>query len=151
MDPADDADTFQLPVPSAGYEHEMLRGDNFQFTNDEIRARQLRAEGISPSGRIAENAGSGRGVEEEKDYQQGAKDAKKDIYKKFGNGMLGAASPSKKGGMVHPKNQGLLQARNIITGSIEFVPFVMKVSEAGVFDSRQAHPVKPNSLSLNAC
>ncbi len=149
MDPSDDADTYQLLVPSAGYEHEMLRGDNFHFTSDEIQARQVRA-GVKPSGRIAGGTDQGPGGEEEKDYQQGAKDAKKDIYKQFGNGMLGADSPSKRGGAVHPKNKGLLHARNIIIGSIEFVPFVMKVSEAGVFDSRQAHPIKPNSLSLNA-
>ena len=51
---------------------------------------------------------------------------------------------------MHPRNQGLLQSRDIITGSIEFVPFVMKVSEIGVFDSKQASPMKPNSLSVNA-
>ena len=61
---------------------------------------------MKPSGRIASDIGQGRGGEEEKDYQQGARDAKKDIYKQFGNGMLGTESPDKRGGTVHPRNQG---------------------------------------------
>ena len=81
-----------MPVPSAGYEHEMLRGNNVQFTSDEIEARRLRVN-VKLSGRIAGDIGQGRGGEEEKDYQQGARDAKKDIYKQFGNGMLGDRKP----------------------------------------------------------
>ncbi len=49
-----------------------------------------------------------------------------------------------------PAHAGLELSSNLIKGSITFCPFVMRVMEAGVFDTKKCHPFKPNSLSLNA-
>ena len=88
MDPADDAETFDVPVPSAGYEHEILRSDNVQFTSDEIEARRRRVN-VKPSGRIASDIGQGRGGEEEKDYQQQGRTPRRTYISSLGTACLG--------------------------------------------------------------
>ena len=49
-----------------------------------------------------------------------------------------------------PANSGLALSSDLIKGAITFCPFVMRVMEAGVFDTKQCERLKPNSLSLTA-
>ena len=130
MSPSDDAETFHVPVPALGYENEPGQ-----------------PQGVSVPRNIP---GGGMGVEEEKDAtaKRGAQSDRKEIYKMFGNAMgLGndMGQPP-----VHPRHQGMHHVDNRITGSIEFVPFIMKSKEAGGYDTKQVSPVKPDSISWNA-
>jgi hypothetical protein len=49
-----------------------------------------------------------------------------------------------------PSNAALALSSNLIRGAITYCPFVMRVSEAGVFDTKKCDLVKPNSLSISA-
>jgi len=49
-----------------------------------------------------------------------------------------------------PAHSGLALSSNLIKGCISYCPFVMRVMEAGIFDTKKCDRIKPNSLSLSA-
>ncbi len=49
-----------------------------------------------------------------------------------------------------PVNAALSLSSNLIRGAITYCPFVMRVSEAGCFDTKKCDPLRPNSLSISA-
>jgi len=73
--------------------------------------------------------------DQEDDFdQQDLRSARDDIYAK----------------VKKPAHSGLALSSNLIKGSISCSPFVMRVMEAGVFDTKKCDRMKPNSLSLSA-
>lgn len=122
MDPETDPSAMQIAIPMIGY------GEDTADPESELNK--------APDKVNINNAAK----------QMGVKTAKKNIFESIKVQL----KPNNVSDEQRQKHAGLALSSNLITGAIEFVPFVMRVSEAGVFNTKRVEPLKPNSLSLNA-